>query len=80
MEFKEVKVATLSTEEKEVRKLITENREKVKILFAKVEDYLSTVEEQNRLFWREIRKNHDLPFEYEHYLKGNTIYRQELVP
>ena len=71
MEFKEIKVGTLSKEEKALLEHLVSLRAEGERLLA---------EHQNKLvlFWDALRENHHLSYSGNHHIKGNTIYQRIL--
>ena len=69
--MKEIKVGTLTREEKEVLKEIRAIEEKVGTLISKHNSAYQAL-------WKTIRFNHSI-FEGNHYIVGNSIYRQDIA-
>jgi len=67
IEFKEVKVGTLSKEEGAILKQIIETRDEGERL-------IHAAQSGNTLFWRVLRSNHQLDSQGQYVIKGDDIY------
>jgi len=71
MEFKEVKVATLTKDDKALRKKVEEASIEANYAFARVDGL-------HRLFWQQLRDNHNLFSSTPLFIRGNNIYKRIL--
>ena len=69
MEFKEVKVATLSKEDKALLREVAKAKEEAEVARGRVASL-------HTLFWERLGVEHRLSFGNIHHIRGNSIYKR----